>query len=163
MAGPVDAAPDLHALTTELFSAARRQWPGLISEADVKRVEEARDPLLVGLRVVAAVMERAGLPRSEVDAAVRRASDPRPHAVASGPADIDPDPAHEHRVPRFDQLLAEIDAAMLSPAERSRFSPWFIGQFWPGLLRRIARGERGTSRDQSILLRELERSSGRRW
>lgn len=155
--------PDLNVLAFELAKSARAQWPGLVTREEVQRLEDAKDGFLVGLRVLCILAIKAGMPEDEVARIAKKASDIAGVAIPSGPASIDPDPAHIHRVPRFDELLAEIDAATLSPAERARFPGWFIDDYWPGLLRRLAQGERGTSRDQSILVRVLETCSGRRW
>lgn len=54
-----------------------------------------------------------------------------------------------------EQVVRGIDAALSSPATRVRFGTWFIRDFWPGVMQRMAAGNPMTEREQSIARRIL--------
>lgn len=50
-------------------------------------------------------------------------------------------------------LVAEIDVALCNPALVTKFPRWFVDQLWPGVLSRLALGERMSNREEMIARR----------
>lgn len=53
------------------------------------------------------------------------------------------------------EIVRGIDAALAMPATRVKFEPWFVREFWPGVMQRMAAGSPMSEREQSIARRVL--------
>lgn len=53
------------------------------------------------------------------------------------------------------EIIHGIDIALSTPATRVKFEPWFVCDFWPGVMQRMAAGSPMSEREQSIARRVL--------
>jgi hypothetical protein len=54
-----------------------------------------------------------------------------------------------------EQVIRGIDVALVSSDTRFKFSNWFVCDFWPGVMQRMAAGAPMSEREQSIARRVL--------
>ncbi len=143
-------APDLRKLAGGLARALG------LSDAEVQRLETCPEHSLavVMLRVaMGAALKRGLLKPGDDDRLIQRAT----------PA-VDPltimDSVQQTETKKMttvtvEQVVRGIDAALASPATRGRFPAWFINDFWPGVLRRMASGTAMSEREQAIARSQL--------
>jgi hypothetical protein len=155
-----DQIPDLKTLLVGLLRLCAEKWPDMVQAADADRIAKCDDVTLVGARVACAIARRAGVTSEEVAALVAASSGRR-----ADPADMaafDASATEAEGVPHAQQVMWEVDRALTDPARRSRLPDWFVDQFWPEAVRRVAMGSKPTSREVSVMLAVLEHASGRR-
>lgn len=159
MADGAGVPPDLRVLAAELLVAAAGLWPEVVTREDAERVRSSQDWPLVAARVMAAVARRAGMPVEAIQAATEAARSAAPAQAQQSM--FEPAEAAE-RVDMPYDLMWRVDAALTDPAARVRVPKWFVDGYWPQYLRRVAMGERPTSRDCSVMMAVLETAGGRR-
>lgn len=152
-----DDVPDMKSLLVKLLAEASVMWPELVDPGCSLRVEASTDAFTVGMRVLASVMLKAGMPRARLEELVASCRVLKPdEAVPSGT------PERSEVVPDVYRLLWSIDRLLSDPSKVSSVPAWFKDDFWPGVLRRVAGGSQLTAREAGIALNILESCGGRR-
>lgn len=144
--------PDLKRLAVTVVRLVAPRSHGALTLDDARRIECVADSALslVLMRVAIGALVKAGLMTDkEYDDAVDAS---RPTMVPSGTAvdAMTPRPVVTSVVTVVD-VMHRIDELLTSPAKRIQFPDWFINDFWPGLLRRMANGQGANEREQALL------------
>lgn len=154
-------APDLRKMLVLLGNHLCSKYPDYVKQDDVKRVDEANNILLVLIRVIMAVLKRADVITSdEVKKIAHEAK------YVPDPKDMfDSKPLNDGvvtgKVTSWDAIDA-VDKALHDPEARGKMPQWFVVDFWPGVLRRVAQGGGLTAREKEIAMYESSKARGER-
>lgn len=153
-------APDLRKLLVGLGTSIHESHPHLLSMKDVKRIQEANNVLLVLTRILIGMAKRSTLSDEEVHQIVEQARyvPESTDLFESKPLD---DGVITGRRTMWDAINM-MDGAMHDPKSRSQIPDWFLNDFWPGVLRRIAIGEGMTDREREIAMYVASTAIGER-
>jgi hypothetical protein len=148
----IDAIPDIKALIKGFGAAAHREWPDVVSELDVARVNTANDQFLVLLRVLFGIAKRCGMSQSVIDKIVedakRRPDNGRDDDLfAASTSSVGKLTAQ----PSAWDVLGDVDKVLTDIKLVSKVPSWFIEDFWPGAIRRVASGKRLSDHELDIM------------
>lgn len=158
-----DVVPDTKALALGLARLLRDA--GHLTVAEVRRLDEADDITIVGLRLLALVMrDRLGVPGDRIAAVVeeaRKVTTGAPAAVVSSIEDVFAPTTEYVRLPPESEMLMRLDQLSLTPAARARWAPW-ISDTVSRVAAAVGTGGAVTYRDRALLLKAIETVTGRR-
>lgn len=140
---------------------------GAIPQVQPSEVDEIRScpdqaMMLLVLRIITRVLVRTKVLSSvSVDKIIASATESLLTNPLSVMSSVGSSPTIR-RVGEYDpyELIRQIDALLASPSRRIGVPTWFMDDFWPGCLRRLASGEKLSERDAGIARLVLTDASG---
>ena len=141
--------PDLKKFMHGLAVACHKEWPTVVLESDVSRIETCNNILLVLSRVLAGVAVRAGMPREEITKVVESSM---PRAPKMTYASLEhAEVVVEHGVLDPWKVMASVDRCLINPKKAAKAHDWFKVVFYPMVVRDAALGEVPSTRDIEMM------------